>query len=164
MQAIIKLPFYQISIVAIFYATSRLRNESFCSSLRDNRWLSNQLRHTAKISFARVAFFSLFRETFQRFSSDEFCLIQITKFSLENFHVIPRKIPSQSRSRQNIYLSELTNEYWNVKHESKKFIEIFFSAASEAVPNRCAAFVLVYVWVFTLKLFCFMLWTRSIEY
>lgn len=137
MQAIIKLPFYQISIVAIFYATSRLRNESFCSSLRDNRWLSNQLRHTARF-LLRVAFFSLFCETFQR----RVFLIQITKFHLKISTWFREKFRhSRDRDKTSIWMSWQTNiETWSMK--AKNSLKFSFPL----LRRRCRIAVLHLYW------------------
>lgn len=143
-----------------------------CDS-RDNRRLSNgfnQLRHTR---FLFDAFTceksSLNDEREKNFSIEIWKLIfhQIFTWTREKFR--------HSRdARQNIYLSELTNEYWSMKHERTKIsLKFSFSAASGGVAQTIS---LRLYWfarrLFTFRaafflhkafLTCFLLRTQSIE-
>lgn len=99
MQAVINL-----WLLSSIHCCNLLRNSSFS--------LARQWCQSTCNKFNSSTLFT----TFQEFVFFE---TLITKFSTK----FPRelaKIPSQSRSRQNIYLSELTNEYWSMKHERKK--------------------------------------------
>lgn len=68
-------------------------------------------------------------------SSSWICLLKFSNFSFfelklflnfQNFTRDFAKIPSQSRSRPNIYLRELTNVYWSMKHRGKNSLKFSF--------------------------------------
>lgn len=72
----------------------------------------------------------------RNFSTDFFLLIW--------FHTNSRKIPWQSRCRQNIYLSELTNEYWRTSSMNKK--KIHWNFLFPLLRRRCRVDVLRLYW------------------
>lgn len=124
-RAIIKLPFYQISIVVIFYGFA-LFNCFFSSQRRVARqWIV--------WDFFSVAFTCEIPHFI-------FILRNCVFFSTQKF---PPKISTWAREkfrhsrdhRQNIYLSELTNEYWSTKHERKIHWYFLFSLLRRRCPN-----------------------------